>query len=78
MNSDVSAFLCLILPRKIEYRGETGKKKCDISNMKISLFLLLFPQISEIDLLTFVSQSEDAVKILDNSVSSSIQTLLAE
>lgn len=42
------------------------------------LFLLMFPQISETDLLAFISQREDAMKTLEDRVSSSIQILLAE
>ena len=42
------------------------------------LFLLLFPQISETDLLKFISQQEDALKTLEDRISSSIQTLLAD
>jgi len=42
------------------------------------LFLLMFPQISETDLLTFIAQREDAMKTLEDRISSSIQILLAE
>jgi aldehyde:ferredoxin oxidoreductase len=42
------------------------------------LFLLLFPQISETDLLKFISQREDVLKTLEDRIPSLIQTLLAD
>jgi len=42
------------------------------------LFLLLFPQISQTDLLKFISQSEDVLKILEERNSLLIQSLLAD
>jgi hypothetical protein len=39
------------------------------------IFLLLFPQITDADLLAFISTSEDVLKTLQDSLSSAIDSL---